>query len=331
MSKWFFLLLMVITGNLLFAQNTLEIKGSGTGLYLEHKVSPKESLYSLGRLYNVPPKELASFNRLSMESGLSLGQEIKIPLNNNNFTQSEASNGETIVPLVHTVQPKETLYRLSVNYNKVPLANLKKWNHLASDNVSEGSQMIVGYLKVDKNVSALASGSRNSTNDVAVNKAAEKPADKPQPVADKPVAVKEPEPARVDNASTNQQNNQPATNVTSVNTKSNINFSGGFFKKQFEQQTASASPVTSSGTAGIFKSTSGWQDGKYYCFSNDAAPGSIVKVTENGSGKSVYAKVLDAIPDIKQNAGLALVLSNAAAEELGAGENKFDCTVSFVK
>jgi hypothetical protein len=45
----------------------------------------------------------------------------------------------------------------------------------------------------------------------------------------------------------------------------------------------------------------------------------------------VYAKVLDAIPDIKQNSGLAIVISNAAAEELGAGENKFDCVVSYAK
>ena len=47
-------------------------------------------------------------------------------------------------------------------------------------------------------------------------------------------------------------------------------------------------------------------------------PGTILKITDNSSGKSVYAKVLDAIPDIKQNSGLSVVLSNAAAEELGA-------------
>ena len=60
-------------------------------------------------------------------------------------------------------------------------------------------------------------------------------------------------------------------------------------------------------------------------------PGAVLKVTDNASGKSVYAKVLDAIPDIKQNAGLSVVLSNAAAEELGAGENKFSCVLSFGK
>jgi len=60
-------------------------------------------------------------------------------------------------------------------------------------------------------------------------------------------------------------------------------------------------------------------------------PGTILKVKNNANGKIVYAKVLDAIPDIKQNSGLAIVISNAAAEELGAGENKFDCVVSYAK
>ena len=62
------------------------------------------------------------------------------------------------------------------------------------------------------------------------------------------------------------------------------------------------------GSGGTFKSTSGWQDGKYYCFNNDAPPGAIIKVTDNLTNKSVYAKVLDAIPDIKQKYGLLQLL-----------------------
>ena len=83
--------------------------------------------------------------------------------------------------------------------------------------------------------------------------------------------------------------------------------------------------------AAIFKTTSGWQDGKYYCFHNTALPGTIIKITNNANGKSIYAKVLDAIPDIKQNSGLLLRVSNSAAEELGAGENKFDCSITYAK
>ena len=70
---------------------------------------------------------------------------------------------------------------------------------------------------------------------------------------------------------------------------------------------------SSSGQAGIFKSTSGWQDGKYYALMNNATVGTIVKVTDQPSGKIVYVKVLGQLPDMKESANLAIRISNAAA------------------
>lgn len=330
MVKWFLgIFFTILTSGSLLAQQNIEIKGSGTNLFIEHKVAAKESFYSIGRLYNVSPKELASFNHLALESGLSVGQEIKIPLEKDNFSQSEtASNGEVLVPLYHTVEPKETLYRLGVNYKKVPLASLKKWNRLNSDALTEGSQMIVGFLKVDKNQSALASQpAKPVIQDVQVT---EKPVEKkPEVVVESKPVPKEPEATNV--ALPNSEKTDSKVPVATAKSNSTINFSGGYFKRLYEQQIEKKSPFYATGNAGIFKSTSGWQDGKYYCFNNDAAPGTIVKITDNNTGNIVYAKVLDGIPDIKQNSGLALVLSNAAAEELGVGDAKFSCVMSYVK
>jgi hypothetical protein len=39
--------------------------------------------------------------------------------------------------------------------------------------------------------------------------------------------------------------------------------------------------------------------------------------------------VLDLIPDIKQNSGLIIRLSNAAADVLGITDNKLDCTLNY--
>ena len=58
---------------------------------------------------------------------------------------------------------------------------------------------------------------------------------------------------------------------------------------------------------------------------------SVIKITNAANGKSVYAKVLDLIPDIKQNTGLIIRLSNAAADALGTSENKLDCTLNYSK
>jgi len=334
MVKWLGILIIgLVAGAGSHAQqNTLVIGGTTPKLFIIHKVTSKENFYSIGRMYNAPPKEIAAYNNLQFENGLSVGESIKIPLSENNFSQSEpAGSGEVLIPVYHTVRPKEGLYRVSLNYNKVPIASLKKWNHIQSDAVSIGTPVIVGYLKVAKSESPLA-GKRVKVdmNADTVTKRETKPeAVKPDVNPDRLPPVKNPDIGKEEKKDVQETDRKPT--VTSVNTKSNINFSGGYFKKLYNDQTDKKVPVNENGSAGIFKSTSGWQDGKYYCFNNEAPPGTIIKITDNSTGKSVYAKVLDAIPDIKQNSDLTVILSNAAAEELGAAEGKFGCTLSYVK
>jgi LysM repeat protein len=330
--KWLSVFIVVlVTGGSSFAQqNTLVIGGSTPKLFIIHKVTSKENFYSIGRMYNVPPKEVAAYNNLQFVNGLSVGESIKIPLTENNFSQSGAAgSGEALVPVYHTIQPKEGLYRVSLNYNKVPITSLKKWNHIQSDAVSIGSPLIVGYLKVIKGESPLAGKGVKADMNVA---AVTRPETKPEPVKpdvnpERLPPVKNPDVGKQEKKDTGEHK----VTVTSVNTKSNINFSGGYFKKLYNDQTENKFPLNETGSAGVFKSTSGWQDGKYYCFNNSTPPGTVIKITDNSTGKSVYAKVLDAIPDIKQNSDLTIILSNAAAEELGATEGKFDCVLTYAK
>ena len=356
MRKWLFVfVLSFVNIQLSFAQNNLiEIQTSGSGLFIDHKVSAKESLYSLGRLYNVSPKELAAFNKLTLTTGLSIGQNLKIPLGKDNFTQTENVIGnEVIVPVYHTVQSHETLFRVSQNLHKVPVDQLKKWNHLQSDAVSVGAPIIIGFLKVDKNLSSLASQNfvpeivasekiqktepvkivqtdaapviqKQIVNDPQKEKKEEILAD---PVIQKEIAaVKEKEIKQEPIAPTIKEAEVKAI-VTETVIQPKINFAGGTFKRTYDKQINKNPELNSvTATGSIFKSTSGWQDGKYYCFNNESTPGSILKIMNKESGKSIYAKVLDVIPDIKQNAGLQIIISNAAADELGV-EEKFECTI----
>lgn len=314
MAKWYFTLVisLLMSTSLLAQESHLEINGTGSNVYLEHEVAPKEGLYSIGRMYNVAPKELAAYNKLNIESGLTISQKIKIPLDKNNFTQTEKISGdEFLIPLYHTVKAHETLFRLSVNYNKVDIASLKKWNHLTSNAVKSGIPMIVGFLKVDKNQSSLVSKNTTviPTVTTIVLPTEKKPEVKEEVVVSQPIV----------------------DTVVVVEKKPTINFNGGAFKSLYDEQIQQLTPEEVSGIAGTFKSTSGWQDGKYYCFSNHAPAGTVLKITDNTTGKSVYAKVLDNIPDIKQNEGLSVIISNSAAEELGNVEPRFNCSISYTK
>ena len=95
-------------------QNKFIAQKNNNGIYIEHKVMPKENWYSVGRAYFISPKEIASFNGLTLEKGLSIGQLIKVPLTSVNFLQSTAvSSG---APVYHVVQSKEGLLIIAGNY-----------------------------------------------------------------------------------------------------------------------------------------------------------------------------------------------------------------------
>ena len=333
-------------------QKPLTIAGTAPRCYLSHTVAPKENYYSIGRLYNISPKEIAPFNNLELEKGLSLGQSIKIPLVETNFAQSNtAGANEALVPVYHIVKEKETLTQISALYNKIPVESIRNWSKLKGETLSPGSKVIIGHLRVNPELSALASA---KSTPVATSVPASKPAPepvKPTPAPAKPEAPKEPvakkpeppakktEPEKPVKPQTPVAKNEPPappqvekpvrTDPPTVVPASGKSFDGGAFRPLYESQVKKKTAASESGTAAVFKSTSGWEDGKYYCLHNSATPGTIVKITSKSSGKSVYAKVLDVMPDIRQNNDLIIRISNAAAQELGVSDPKFDCTLTI--
>ncbi|GGB21760.1 muramidase family protein [Puia dinghuensis] len=335
--------------------NELIVFGQTGKLYLEHTVVAKENWYSVGRLYNISPKELAPFNHLTLNNPLIIGQILQIPLTAVNFSQTmQKTPAETLIPVYYITQEKEWMYRISVNHNKVPIPTLEKWNNMNKDAVHPGMHLIVGYLKVKTDLSALATTPTTT-----------RPAPPPPPVTTtaetKPVTAKTTDTpsTKFESATTTTQaakpavtaketkevNNPPATTTSAPATTTTApattpvsapptttspaappapHFDGGVFKADFLDN-----GKTASGVAGIFKSTSGWQDGKYYALMNNVAIGSIVKVTDGTSGRSVYVKVLGQLPDMKESAGLTIRISNAAAAEMGATSDRFNVQVNY--
>ncbi len=339
-NKWVLVCLFVISAEMGFAQsNDLQVQGISPNIYLTHAVQPKENWYSVGRIYNISPKELAPFNSLSLDKPLAVGQILKVPLIAENFTQDGTKNAdEVFVPVHHTMQEKEWLYRVSVNYNKVPIENLEKWNSINKDQAKAGLKIIIGYLKVKTGQSSLASRGTNNiahTNAVAVNQTeTKKPEVKEQK---KPTAVTdEVDPNLAKNSTTKTETKPIVTNPVVTNTTPNTNnpvlasssskesTRGSYFKTQYEETGKSVS-----GNAGIFKSTSGWNDAKFYALVNNVAVGTIVRINNPVSGKAIFAKVLGNLPDMKESLGLIARISDAAAAELNATGSKFSIELRY--
>ena len=327
--KKFILILLFLPLFATAQQDPIMVVGSGANIYINHAAAPKENFYSIGRLYNISPKDVAPFNKLSLENGLSIGQTIKVPLKPINFTQTNnVAVDEVAVPVYHKVAASETLFQVSNKFGKVSAASLKKWNNLNSDDINEGQNLIVGYLKVKKDLSAFAQqGTKIPSAEVTQVVVKEKVAvAKP-----KTVKVVEPntKPAEKDVMVVVEKNDKVFDNTTKDVVTEKVNFSTnnreGFFKAGYNN-----TGKGESGLAGIFKSTSGWEDGKYYCLHNTAEQNSIVKITNPATGKFVYAKVLDLMPDLKQNNELTVRISSAAAEALGADNSaNFSCKINY--
>ena len=318
MRKLLFLCIGLHSLIALKAQETLIIEGSKPSYYLNHKVLPKENFYSIGRLYNISPKEIAPFNNMDLAKGLSLNQSIHIPLTSNNFvlTSDPVASGETLVPVYHIVNTGDNVKKVAAQYDDAS-ENIKKWNGLKSDALIKGKKIIVGYLKVSKELSAFAN---KNIKKAPLNDSLKQSTVALAPIKKTKTIIKTPPPP--------PPSKEPNVN-TVINTSSNT--SEGFFKNLYQEQMKNRAETMENGPAGIFKSTSGWQDAKYYCFYNAAPQGTIVKISNTKSGKAIYAKVLDLIPEIKQNTGLILQLSNAAAESLSVTDQKFDCAISWSK
>ncbi len=136
-------LVLICYSVLVHAQKAdLYVKSGEKALFLEHKVAPKESFFSIGRLYNVHPRHIASFNKVDINKGLQIDQRIRIPLTDTNFTQK----GNSGTPVYFKPVSAMTLTEVSHLHQNVSAASLKAWNGLSGEQVKKDAKLIVGFL-----------------------------------------------------------------------------------------------------------------------------------------------------------------------------------------
>lgn len=325
MRKFVFILLFAcICSPVLLAQKgELVAKSSDKGLYLEHKVVAKETYYSIGRLYNLHPRSIATFNKLEMNKGLNIDQKIRIPLLDTNFTQS----GNSGTPVYYKVGENEGLMTVSKKNNNVLLSNLRAWNNLSGDMLKKDAKLIIGFL-MSKELKSVT-----ITPSVAPDDMADQKKVLPEPVMAVSEDISKKEEKKIaeeeKKAEEKEQKKDPPPVVKEIRKPQTEG--QGYFKNHFEQQVRT-SPATKDETvtAGIFKTTSGWEDAKYYLLMDKVQPGTIVKVINPSTNKAVYAKVLGEMAGIRQNEGYNIRISNAAASALEIAEqDKFIVKVNY--
>ncbi len=326
----------------------LIVKSSDKGLYLEHKVAPRESFFAIGRLYSVSPQFIASFNQLDIRKGLQIDQKLRIPLTDTNFAQQ----GNEGIPVYYRVKAKDGLIVISNKHNKVSLENLRSWNKLAKDEIKEDSKLIIGFLqsvsKTDNTIVKVEEKPVEKLEQKHVEKEEEKPVTKeeekvPGKVEETPMGKEEEKPVEKteENPVIKEEEKKPVVEEKPSEkveekpvekpAEKTVTEEQGYFKAHFEHQVKTL-PISKNETvtSSIFKTASGWKDGKYYLLIDKVAPGTIVRIINPSNNKAIYAKVLGEMSGIRQNEGLNIRISNAAASALQISEeDKFIVKMNY--
>jgi len=108
-----------------------------------HTVEAGETVYSISKSYNISEEAIYKYNPDS-KNNLEISSKLVIPLSEKEELSAE---NQDIQFITHTVKRKETLYRLSKDYN-VEIDEIKRFNkHLYSEELQRGEEILIPQPK----------------------------------------------------------------------------------------------------------------------------------------------------------------------------------------
>lgn len=346
------ILLLIIFGGQVKAQSpdsslTRWINGKK---YFMHRISPKETFSSLSRQYNVSVSEIQAANA-TIES-LKIGDIVYIPIvpatpvnsSNTNVTPTTPKPdpkpdpkpapkpapvknvpAATDAKQTHTVQKGETLYAISRMYN-MTVDDLKKLNGLNSNAVSIGQKLkvIAGAKPIAPinqeipKVSTEVKGVKEEAPVETTTPPKMETAPAPKEVVSAPVILESTkiiENKTIDTTQLPKVYNNPGTSRTSVIEKD-------------PKSGVEVEKVTEIGVA-TWIVEGELNQNKFYALHRTAPVGSIIKVTNRMNNNSVFVKVVGTLPDTGDNNASIIKITQAAAQRIGAIDQKFTAELSY--
>ena len=313
---------------------TAPIDSLGIGVYkgvkvVMHKVTPKETFYSIARRYNVHPKYLIRFN--SHIQGLKIGDTIRLEIDSmNNFQNlvlvptNDQEAKETVFPTVanppqstvteHVVAPRETLFAIAQQYG-LTVEELRTLNNINDNHIETGQRLIV---------SASGPIATNPVQLAEVAKAGQNPKQKEES------ASKSTEPAagpQSGNAEEKEEKVYTAKPTPIMGTPDRMAEQNNNEKKEKDLPKL-VRQVKQNGLA-AWMSNSSLNQAKSVALHNTAPSGTIVKVTNPTTHRSIMVKVVGSIPQNAETENALIVISQAASQLLGIRDNRFRVNLSY--
>lgn len=285
--------------------------------FINVKVQPKQSFYSIAREYNVDVKLLKKYNdQYAPDFALKIGAEVRVPIFKATASPAvEVKNTTTTKNKIHKVEKGETAYGLCKKYG-ITIQDFKLWNNLSSDlGLKLGQSLIVGKIKVDKPAPP------TPTSAVSIPKET-KPVTKPvetikeeikeEALFTPPTKINEVKEEVEDVKVQIQTPAIPQPTVEKIKTQESIVGTGISIMRGIGK-TSNESALSSAAFA-------------YYDY---AKVGDNIKVVNLMSKKVYYMKVIGKIPKSEKDEETILVVSPETLPLLGTNENRFLVQVSI--
>jgi peptidoglycan endopeptidase LytF len=163
-----------------------------------HQIVKNDTYYSIGRRYNVSPKEIMTFNdNKYLQVGVLVKVPTKRPFDEKSAPVSQTTENRTAATgttfITHTVQPKENLNMISKRYGTT-VNEIKRVNDLRSINLSIGQELKIpaaNELAATETATPTAAPTtattttnptNTTTSPATGNSSANKPVEQPKPV-----------------------------------------------------------------------------------------------------------------------------------------------------
>jgi len=271
-----------------------------------HKVTAKETLYSISRVYQVSMEDIKKWNNLR-DNSLAIGQELIIKRSTTAATSPQPTQQEKPVPIsrkgTHTVQPKETLFSIARQYS-VSADQLKVWNQLGGNELKIGQTLFVSQPEQGA-IAAKPEGTPSTPVTPPVQTRPEPQVATTSPGKNTPVVKNPSPPAKT------EDRGQSAESI------------------RISESLKNGDEIIEGGLAELIEGTDG--NRKYLALHRTAPMGTILKVRNEMNNREVFVRVMGKLPDTALTNKLIIKISKSAYDRLGAIDPRFRVEVTYYK
>jgi hypothetical protein len=293
-----------------------------------HKLKPKETLFKLSRVFDLPVVYLEKINQIQSGAILGVGSEIIIPVKEEII--SSQKKHETDVPVVYQVRQRETIFRISRIYFDKQIEDIKHLNKLEDLQLDIDQILQIGWIDlrdpkaVNNGVVAGGEPIQQPTIDVQTPQlegTSEEKLDSTEVIAEEILDFETPTEDAIDSSVISDEI-QIDSIITVIEEVDSITI------EPEKVESPAVPPTYKRGIAYWNKSS---QSSELFVMHDEAKVNTQIELYNPLVNKRIIATVVARIPGNAYPEDINLVLSPAVARNLGAFDSRFYVEMKYYK